>query len=50
MCTLDLRAEKDEPPKEFNVLMSLANTFRYTVIDALLISVIVWFFGSSIFV
>jgi hypothetical protein len=49
MCTLDLRAEKEEAPREFNVIVSLANTLRYTIMDALLISIIIWFGGSSIF-
>ena len=50
MTTLDLRTEKDEPPKDFNVLVSLFNTLRYTAIDTVLISLMAWFFGASIFV
>lgn len=52
MTTLDLRenAEKEEPPKEFGVMTSLFNTIRYTVTDAVLIGLLIWFFGASIFV
>ena len=52
MTTLDLRenAEKEEPVKEFNVIRSLFNTVRYTVIDGVLLSLLIWFFGASSFV
>jgi hypothetical protein len=44
--TLNLSLEK-EVPKEFSVFYSLYASLKYTVVDAVLISILVWLAGGS---